>query len=190
MRGISGAVVSLLFLAAGAAGDEYREATVREAERGRVVLDVGGREVRLVLGSTAFRAYDVDGKALSGLGENLRVLKPGNLVDVVTRKAGPREYLEEVRLLRPNSAQGVYAMARVKRVDDRRVVLRVGDRDVTVYAARGMKVYDASGKPLRGKSQSAQVLREGNVVHVTTRKTSRRETIVEIRLVPGAGSKP
>jgi hypothetical protein len=65
-------------------------------------------------------------------------------------------------------------------------VLEVAGKEITVVTGNCMKFVDADGKQLKGKKASKQVLKEGNLVDVTTSKSDdNTETIREVHVVHG-----
>jgi hypothetical protein len=101
------AVGALALTAAVLAAEEYKNATVKGRERAAVLLDVGGKEVR-VLTDLGMKAYDAEGKQLKADKDSptdyiagLRALKDGNVLDVTTAKGrdGRTEVIREIRLV-------------------------------------------------------------------------------------------
>ncbi len=203
------ALACALALAAVARADEYKGAVVKGVQKGKFVFEVDGQELSISPGSIAFRSFDQNGKPLTGFGENYRVMKAGNVVDLVTARKNNTEYVREIHLrqgellemgnarttnrgsaapskrTRPALEQHTYKGATIQSVDQRNVVLVVGDRELPVMASGAMKAFDLQGRQLRGKGANLRVLKEGNRVDVTTFRNHGREIIREIHLVRG-----
>ena len=113
------ALACIAALAGGSQAEEYKGAVVKGVEKGKFVFQVNGQDLSVSPGSTAFKTFDIDGKPLTefpqnfwvmkafdlggrqlrGKGENLRVLKEGNQVDVTTFKARNVEVIREIHLV-------------------------------------------------------------------------------------------
>jgi hypothetical protein len=159
MRNSLLALVCTAALAAGAIADEYKEAVVKGIKNGRFVFEVNGQEIQISPGSTAWKGFDIDGRQLTEFGHNYRVMKTGNVVNVITAKKRGNEFIQEIQLVkgelaevgkartntssktsqdakgsRKGSAQNeqTYSGAIIQSVSGNRVVLVVGDKEVAV----------------------------------------------------------
>jgi hypothetical protein len=165
-------------------------------------------------GSIAWKAFDLDGRQLTELGQNFRVLKPGNVVNVITARRRGSEFVQEIHLVKGELAEmgkartttggksskdarparkarsldeTNYSGAFIKSVTGNQVVLLVEGREVPVVASGTMKAFDLGARKLTGKEQNLRILKEGNQVDVTTFKGQRDvEVIREIHLVKGS----
>jgi hypothetical protein len=210
MRHTIKALVCITCLATGLRADEYKGAVVKGVEKGKFVFEFDDKEFSISPGSTAFEAFDIDGNQLRDFPNNYRVMKAGNVVDLVTTKKRNMEYVKEIHLVKgelletgkattttggraaksaskSTPEQTKYTGATIKSVDQKKVVLVVGEKEIPVVAGGSMKAFDASGHQLRGRGQNFRVLKEGNQVDVTTFKGGNNvEVIREIHLVQGA----
>src|SRR5579871_5501139 len=84
---------------------EYKGAVVKKVANGKFVFEVDGKEIQISPGSIAFKAFDIDGKPLTEFGQNYRVMKPGNVVDLVTTKKRNTEYVQEIHLVKGELAE-------------------------------------------------------------------------------------
>jgi hypothetical protein len=212
-----GKVLICLFLLGGSLrAAEYKGAIFKGVKNHKLAFEVNGQEVILGSGSLSFKSFDADGKPITGFTQNVRVLVPGNVVDLVAGKRAASQTVEdvlEVRLVkgqiaepgitpkwpdlsepRPKRGRGgqdknktTYKAATIKSVDKKNVVLEVDGKEITVVRGRGMKFVDADGKQMKGKGVGKQVLKEGNQVDVTTSKGGETETIREVHLVHATG---
>jgi hypothetical protein len=189
--------------------EEYKGAVVKGVQKGKFVFEVNGRELQVSPGSIAWKAFDIDGRRLTEFGHNFRVMKPGNVVNLITTKKRGTEYVDEIHLVKgelaevgkprkatsskdagstrkPSLDQTTYSGATIKSVDGNQVVLVVGDKEIPVVASGTMKAFDLAGRKLSGRGQNTRVLKTGNEVNVTTFKGGRDvEVIREIHLVKG-----
>jgi hypothetical protein len=206
---VRASIVALgVVLAAAALGraDEYKGATVKGVENGKFVFEVNGKEVRISPGSISWKGFDASGKELTEFGQNFRVMKPGNVVNVTTTRKGRNEFISEIHLVegqlaemgkpsvsgksgssstRQPADQKTYKAAVVKSVEGKNVVLVVGDEEMTFMVSGAMQAYDTNGRRLP-KGTNMRLLKEGNQVDVTTYKNRGREIIREIHLVRGS----
>jgi hypothetical protein len=190
--------------------DEYKSAVVKGIQNRKFVFEVDGREIQVSPGSTAFKAFDASGRQLTPFPENYRVLKAGNVVNLVTVQKRNTEYIQEIHLVKgelleaakPQTTtrnqtakstaktrsldQKTYTAATIKSVNGKDVVLVAGGMEISLVASGAMKAFDASGHKLSGSGQNMRVLKEGNQVTVTTFKNRNVEVIREIHLVQGA----
>src|SRR5262245_48478931 len=91
-------------LAATLSAEEHKGAKVTKiGEKLLITLDVNGKEVQL----TAYpflKGYGADGKELVGVGQGVRVLKEGNVLDLKTESlkltGQPQIYISEARLIK------------------------------------------------------------------------------------------
>jgi hypothetical protein len=190
-----------------ARAEEYKGAVVKGVQNGKFVFEVNGQEIQISPGSTAWKAFDSDGRQLTEFGHNYRVIKPGNVVNVITTKRRNNEYIQEIHLVKGELAemgkpttstrgsagkradksssleQTTYSNATIKSVDGNKVVLTVDGKDISVVASGTMKAFDQNGRKLSGKGANSRVLKEGNQVNVTTFQGRGVEVIREIHLV-------
>jgi hypothetical protein len=209
MRIYHQALIGFVVLASAVRSDEYKGAVVKGVQQGKFVFEVNGQEIRVSPGSIAWKAFDADGRQLTEFGHNFRVMKSGNVVDLITAKKRGTEYVQEIHLVkgqlaevgktkttasgkgtkskrdRPSLDQTTYTGATIKSVDGNKVVLTVEGKDLNVTASGSMKAFDTSGHKLTGKGQNLRILKEGNQVSVTTFKNQNIEVIREIHLVQG-----
>src|SRR5262249_2859143 len=144
------------------------------------------RKSKLVLGSIAWKAFDINGHQLTEFGHNFRVMKPGNVVNVITTRKQNNEYVQEIHLVKgdlleagksktatrgsggkradkaSSLEQTTYSNATVKSVDGNKVVLEVDGKELSLVASGTMKAFDKSGRRLAGKGENLRVLKEGN----------------------------
>ncbi len=199
---------SLLFVGSVSAA-EYKEAVVKGVQKSKFVFEVDGKEIQISPGSIAWKAYDIKGRQLTEFGQNFRVMKPGNVVNVVTAIIRGTEYVQEIHLVkgelaelgkpktttggkdpapgrRPALEQATYTGATIKSVDGNKVVLVVEDKEISVIASGAMKAFDRDGNKLSGKGQNVRVLKPGNRVDVTIFKGNRDVPVIrEIHLAKG-----
>jgi hypothetical protein len=190
--------------------EEYKGAVVKGVQQGKFVFEINGQEIQVSPGSIAYKAYDINGRQLTEFGHNYRVMKAGNVVDLITTKKRNIEYVQEIHLVKgelldvgkprtstrsstgkstrkaPALDQTTYTGATIKSVDRNNVVLVVNDNELHVLASGSMKAFDANGRKLTGKGANLRVLNPGNQVNVTTFKNGNVEVIREIHLVHGA----
>jgi hypothetical protein len=203
-------------LAAGGLAEEYKNATIKgRGERGTVILEVGGQQVK-VTPTLAMKSFDTGGKPIQGSPQDpgdliaaWRVLKEGNVINVKTEKSkdGKTEFIREIRLVKGELLQAgkastttggrktatgetkTYKNATIKAVDKSRIVLTTDQgEEVTVKASFRTQAY-ANGRLLSRESR-LRVFKEGNVVDVTVEKKGQLESIVEARLVKGELAPP
>ena len=186
--------------------EEYRNAVVKGVQNGKFAFEVDGKEVQISPGSIAWKAFDANDRQLTGFAQNFRIMKPGNVVNVVTSRKHDTEYVREIHLVKGElleeakpraSARGsgtraagleqtTYSNATIKSVDGTKVVLVADGKEISLVATGSMKAFDVSGRKLTGKGENLRVLKEGNQVNVTTFKGGRGvEVIREIHLLQG-----
>jgi hypothetical protein len=213
MRQCGKVLVCIFFLVGSLHAAEYKNATFKglrkyQSYRGVMLFDVNGQEVYVNVGSFSWKAFDKDGKELTGT-SFARPLVPGNVVDIVTAPGRNMEMLKEIRLVKGELAEPgqklpmdssepkskhkrggqdkdktTYKAATIKSVDKKNVVLEVDGKEITVVTGNRMKFVDADGKQLKGKGQSKRILKEGTQIDVTTSKSEDgTETIREVHLV-------
>jgi hypothetical protein len=205
-------VVCAALFASVVRAEEYKGAVVKGVENGKFVFEVNGRDIQIRPGSTSWKAFDTNDRPLTEFGHNFRVMKPGNVVNLITGKRRDVEYVQEIHLVKgellevgkpkttttrggsgtksasktPSADQTSYSNATIKSVDGNKVVLVADGKELSVVASGSMKGFDANGRKLAGKGESLRVLKEGNQVNVTTFKGGRgTEVIREIHLVQG-----
>jgi hypothetical protein len=84
---------------------EYKDAVVKGVQKGKFVFEVNGQELQVSPGSTAWKAFDINGRQLTEFGHNFRVMKPGNVVNVITATKRGTEYVEEIHLVKGELAE-------------------------------------------------------------------------------------
>ena len=191
--------------------EEYKGAVVKGIQNAKFVFEFNGKEMQVSPGSTAWKAFDANDRLLTEFGHNFRVMKPGNVVNLITSRKRNTEYVQEVHLVKgellevgkpktttrgsgvksarksPSLDQASYSNATIKSVDGNKVVLLADGNEVSLVASGSMKGFDATGRRLTGKGENLRVLKEGNHVNVTTFKGGRGvEVIREIHLVQGS----
>jgi hypothetical protein len=187
---------------------EYKNAIVKGVQKSKFVFEVNGQELQVSPGSISWKAFDINGRQLTEFGHNYRVMKPGNVVNLITTQKRANEYVDEIHLVkgelaevgkprtvtggkdasgckdgrqaskRPSLDQTTYKGATIKSVNGKDVVLVVGGREISVVASGTMKAFDQGGRKLSGKGQNGRVLLEGNQVDVTTFKGNRDVEVI------------
>jgi hypothetical protein len=207
-----GAGAVLLITAGDLLAEEYKKAVIKKiGDNLMITLQVNGQEVKATV-SPLLKGFDKDGKELTGLGQNLRVLKEGNMVNAQVETRNKQNRITELRLVagelqpikpvpggatadkpqpgkplkgKPKEPEKVYKGAIVQRYQGQTVVLTVDDRDIEVGTFAQMMAYDATDHEIP-KGDRFKILRKpGNVIDATTRKVGGKELLVEIRLIKG-----
>lgn len=186
---------------------EFPGATIVRVEGQHVILrTANGGQARI--GSGIGDAFGLDGRKLAR-GEDARILKPGNVVDVETRQSTRtgQPFLASIRLVRgellpaPTAARTAaptraamskqpvaYSGARILKVLRYQMLVEVGGQQVVLGSVtRATKAFDMQGKPI-ADGQAARLIWEGNVVNVVTDPPFRGTELAslrEVRLVEG-----
>ncbi len=113
MRHFSRALVCLFFLVGSLRAAQLKNATFKGIKNHLLVFEVDKQEVLVSAGDLSFKSFDQDGKPLTGrLGENVRPLVAGNVVDIVTSATkrtfstnSKVEELTQVRLVKGELAE-------------------------------------------------------------------------------------
>ncbi len=197
-RTYSCSLAVLLLAIPGLRAEEYQSATVKSrGERGSVILNVAGKEVKVTPRSN-MKAFDADGKELTEFGANYRVFKDGNVLNVKTETSrdGKYEFVREVHLVKGSlleagkpvtkagkskkSEEQVVKGATIKEYRKPYLVLTTGDQDLKLIVSNSTKMIDAANKAV-AKNDRISSLKGGKVVDVTTRGTGDKMFAVEIR---------
>jgi hypothetical protein len=98
MRRCGRVLVCIFLLVGGVRAAEYKRATFKGVKNHKLAFEVNGQEVILNPGGKSFKSLDQEGKPLTGFTRNVRVLVPGNVVDVVTGTSRKNEASRDARL--------------------------------------------------------------------------------------------
>lgn len=186
---------------------EFRGATIDHVDGQHVTL-VTADGARARVGAGIGEAFGLDGRKLAR-GDSARVLKPGNVVDVETRRSTRtgQLFLASVRLVRGellpagrpaapatpaepavSDRPATYHKARILKVSNYQMLVEVGGQQVLLGSVtRATKAFDLKGKPI-ADGQAARLIWEGNVVDVVTDPPTRGAayaSLREVRLVAG-----
>jgi hypothetical protein len=195
---------------AGLKAEEYKSAkVVKIGDKLLVTLEIGGK-TRQITAFPFMKAFDKDGQEIGQLGEGLRVLKEGNVLDVrvesmkLTGQA--QDYIAEGKLIsgelqdlkilrsltrplrgakKPDGTEpAIYTV--VQYSSRRPVVLRNEDGEDLKLSESLSKAFDAEGHELP-PDERERVLKEGNIIEARLGKlsNSKQQTIKEARLVQG-----
>jgi hypothetical protein len=77
---------------------EYKGAVVKKYQTPYLTLTVEDKEVKVIPSNSGMKAFDAQGQEVKK--DRLRVLKEGNVVDVVTQKDGDKERVKEIKIVK------------------------------------------------------------------------------------------